>query len=151
MNPVIRDLWADALEDGNHMQTRGGLHMVPDAEPRPLVQGEVPDGKCCLGVLCELAVLAGVCERRKESVGRWYEYGTPEEFGRAGANSGTLPASVMRWAGLATSNPLLDGGNAASTLNDTGPDRRYGIPERGPLTFPEIAALVRALPGEVQE
>lgn len=47
MNPRVKTLWVDALRSGNYKQGRGALH-------------DVINGHCCLGVLCDLAVKAGV-------------------------------------------------------------------------------------------
>jgi hypothetical protein len=86
---VIKD-WVTALESGEYEQTQGVLRYTRR------------DGGyefCCLGVLCDLAVKAGVI-------------GEPTELGRYGdegyGSVGELPAEVRDWAGLDSSDPTVD-------------------------------------------
>jgi hypothetical protein len=80
---------------------------------------------CCLGVLCELAVEAGVLERADvpDSVDTVFEYGEA-------AAQDLLPDEVLYWAGLTSmANPTL-GEFSAAGWNDNG------------STFAEIADLI---------
>ena len=88
--------WARALRSGKYPQAYGTLCKL-DAN------GNI-EGFCCLGVLCELAVKDGApveVRDNKESYFRNYSNQT-----------GHLPNSVMSWAGLTDSNPVLVPGKA---------------------------------------
>lgn len=76
MHPEVRDLWADALESGEYKQGHGALR---DNEDR----------FCCLGVLCDLAVKAGVIPEPSQ-YHSGYTYGI---------DSALLPREVQQWAG----------------------------------------------------
>lgn len=111
MKAEIAELWAQALESGKYQQTTGKLH-------RKIAEVEgVQPGLCCLGVLCELAVEAGVPVDRSEN-----EYEVVYDKVQS-----VLPSSVQRWAGMHSSNgeyrPFVDYGNhgaALSSDNDSG-------------------------------
>ena len=90
MNPGIRAQWTAALRSGEYQQGRAALHA---------------DGMfCCLGVLCDLAVKAGVVSAAaaREDGYPWAYDGVPDY----------LPKSVQEWAGLKEGNPLVYGPNA---------------------------------------
>jgi hypothetical protein len=90
MNPEIRAQWAAALRSGKYQQGHAALRK--------------DDELCCLGVLCDLAVKAGVASAAM-----------PGEPGYPWAYDGYidyLPDSVKEWAGLRESNPLVYGPNA---------------------------------------
>lgn len=81
------------------------------------------DARCCLGVLCDMAVEAGVIP--PPIVER---YGTHIY---AGHNS-TLPEAVIRWAEMRSDNGLYDRGDVSlAVINDSG------------ATFAEIAVTIR--------
>lgn len=112
MNEEIRDEWVRRLEGGDYTQGRTALR--------------IGDEYCCLGVLCEMAVEAGVVRRVPN--GNFFGYtngeARPEEY--------LLPLPVMLWAGLDTVNPwsqLLEEGLTA--MNDSG------------VPFSEIAQIIR--------
>lgn len=87
MNPEIKARWVAALRSGEYPQ---GKHALRTAE-----------GYCCLGVLCDLAVRAGVIEAHEPDSDSW-GYGDNRE-------SQTLPYQVARWAGLGMrQNPHLN-------------------------------------------
>lgn len=117
-NLEIMRQWSAALRSGEFEQSRGNLAYTS------------PDGStqyCCLGVLCELAIRAGVPVKKVED-----GYGVTYYDGSAG----TPPASVRNWAGLGTSILLSLPGigmRHAFELNDT-----YKMP------FPQIADAVDA-------
>ena len=122
MNPVIKAQWISGLRSGEYVQGKGALSR---------------DGRlCCLGVLCEQAVKAGVIS--KLAVNNSVYYGDSQE-------GSVLPDSVREWAGMPdtgiySNNPhvtLDDGGNASlAELND---GERYGE-----HTFRQIADLIDA-------
>lgn len=125
------DAWADELESGKYEQVTGKL-------------SDGGDGRCCLGVACE-AYLEATGE------GTWTAYERNDDTeARAfdlpggGGSAGVLPSKVAEWLGTQI-NPLLhdpeNGSLACAThLND-----------EEKLTFPEIAARVRALADNLRE
>jgi hypothetical protein len=85
----VRDLWTAALRSGRYEQTTGKLTRLDDDDGQPMAC-------CCLGVLCEVALEAGVELNLFSS-----EYGTryydhEDNF---------LPDRVRNWAGLNTGDP----------------------------------------------
>lgn len=122
MDPAIRARWVAALRSGEYEQAWGVLR--DDA-----------GGRCCLGVLCDLAVEDGVIPPADRNAldGSWLYAGEDTE----------LPPVVRDWAGLRMCNPVpgideCDGdGNPASLaeLND-GSDERQG------WTFAQIADVI---------
>jgi hypothetical protein len=128
MKPAIRDEWAARLKSGRYPQGQHTLTMVH------------PDGTrkhCCLGVLCEMGVEAGVIpagveilwDQDDKNGKKCLAYGEEQI-------AGLLPAEIMAWAEL-DSDPLLETGEAtdtASHLNDSG------------MSFPRIAELIENLP-----
>ena len=90
MNEEIKALWLTALRSGDYKQGKGALNK---------------NGKfCCLGVLCDLAVKAGVTgevhgARFTEEV----RYGLPTEVQRFGIP----PMSIIKWSGMMNSTGLL--------------------------------------------
>ena len=132
MNPEIREQWAKDLESGDYPQGRGFLR--------------TDGGFCCLGVLCEQAVRAGVISRfgldenpytaepaEDVSDGSASVYGTSLE---SPENSmAYLPLKLIRWADLNYADPHVicetDEETTLAELNDRG------------TSFGEIARLVR--------
>lgn len=132
MNPKVGLMWAEALESGEYEQGRG------------LLTERFPDGverDCCLGVLCKLAIKAGVkveVEVRPTS--------DDDDAGEGGSrleydlNFGVPPESVARWAGLrptqdptiAVPRPIGANLTTCTELND---NREW--------TFTQIAAAIR--------
>jgi len=85
VNEDVKRQWVAALRSGKYEQGRQRLEK---------------DGRfCCLGVLCDLAVKAGVVER----VHGEYEHGVVG-FARPsdpeGPNASTPPWAVVKWAGM---------------------------------------------------
>lgn len=134
-NVEVIELWAAALESGEYNQTKGTLRRLT---PTGGDDNEMlPVGYCCLGVLCELAVKAGVIPPAEPKI---YTFGADKEWSVARYDDGHeahLPARVQNWAGLSNPDPLVDyissdvGREALSFLNDTG------------TAFPDIAAAIR--------
>jgi len=88
MNQEIKAQWLTALRSGDYEQGYGHLNVKS--------LGGVPHF-CCLGVLCDLAVKAGVVESYEE--GAWTLYGESGE-------GGGLPPEVQKWAGLKVDGQL---------------------------------------------
>lgn len=113
MKEDIKSQWVAALRSGDYKQGIGSL-----------VTG---DEFCCLGVLCDIS-----------EAGRWDAegYGSDSEHAGGGADAGTLPLSVVEFAGLNETDPAVNGipgvGRAwhLSELNDDG------------MTFPQIADVI---------
>ena len=106
LNPEIKAKWAAALRSGVYQQIIGSL-------------ANRTNGRCCLGVLCDLAVEAGIA-RTLPVPGRSYisyvSVTDPSDH-----DSGLLPSAVVRWAGLDRSNPIIRGLHEnLSGLNDHG-------------------------------
>lgn len=125
MNPEVKALWLEALRGGRFQQ--GTEALCRQSKVDSLVR------HCCLGVLCQLAIEAGV----PVEVAHYGGVALPIITTFDGAE-GYLPKSVMKWAGFSDQSPLLakhhprfEGYLACSTANDI-----------LKLTFPEIADLV---------
>lgn len=134
MNPEIKKQWIEALTSGEYQQ--GKLMLGLQGEPD---KGE-PDKFCCLGVLCELAVKAGVIEPPS----RVYEDVTepdvieppPRALGRMlfygeDRQTSVLPRKVMDWADLDEFNPKI-GLYSIASWNDA-----------HAKSFSEIAAMIK--------
>jgi len=127
MVEAIRDEWERDLRSKRYPQTHGTLH-------RAVARYTAP-GFCCLGVLCEQAVRAGIVVRVPCDDGR-VGYGDPD-----GAHIwwGTLPYAVQEWAGLTSDDPkvTVPGMDRALPLSRCNDGLR--------LPFDVIADLVRTL------
>jgi hypothetical protein len=112
--------WKSRLRSGKIKQLKAAL-------------GNTAGERCCLGVLCDMAVEAGIIpppniNATAQGKGIILGYGTSGDW-----NSGTLPEIVKEWAGMRSSvgqwqwdyNSL-----SLTTLNDTG------------ISFPEIADAI---------
>lgn len=109
MNPEVRRLWLDALRSGDYRQGTGLLRRVDAAS------GDAYH--CCLGVLCELAVEAGVVRRTETRVddvdgGVDADADTVVDGDRVTSYAaGTYkfpPPEVLHWAGLRGANPVVE-------------------------------------------
>lgn len=123
IKPEIRELWAAALESGVYIQGKGSLH----------VKSVNRHYWCCLGVLCDLAVKAGVVTAQRNA----------DNFYTYDGDGSILPVAVFQWAGLDGCNPVL---REAAYFNDAA-----SLNDHINITFPEIAQLVRALPDAQEE
>lgn len=117
MNEEIKGQWLSALRSGEYLQGTGKLN----------------DGEghyCCLGVLTDLAVKAGVCEWTPKADGILMSVADPDGY----LESGVLSEKVAEWAGMpgnVVGRMILEGGERwLTTLNDDG------------MTFSEIADLI---------
>lgn len=122
MNPEIKEIWLNKLENENIPQTTSRL-------------GTTDGERCCLGVLCDIAVEQGIIPTPVASYptddNSTLVYGEGE-----GSEQAVLPKVVAEWSGV---NPRGDFNvnnlgvpkDALSSLNDSG------------ATFPQIAAIIR--------
>ena len=115
MNPEVKALWVTALRSGEYEQGRGALIQIDEGKQT----------YCCLGVLCDLAIKAGVAEVRlyenENSFARyqWWD-ATGDAAGEWSETEGTLPPPVMTWAGLIDDDPVItSGGLTAVEANDS--------------------------------
>lgn len=113
MDPTIKAEWVRRLRSGDYRQGR-----------RHLRQG---NSYCCLGVLAEMAVEAGVvdrtCNDNPRLRGALYRYDD---------NTAGLSYKVQHWAEVVGSLPSVNG-QPLHELNDAGRSFEYiaGIIERG--------------------
>lgn len=136
MNPEIKNAWIENLLSGKFEQGQQVLH------------NEENDTYCCLGVLCEMAVdagvVTGVAVTRTNGV----------QATKYDKESTVLPTSVMEWAGIEQENPdtpiggtYAGRGLSLAELNDDGnPNNEDTLDEYGnavPYTFEQIAAVIR--------
>lgn len=138
MDQKIRTQWVQALRSGDYLQ---GQHY--------LVQliSEGVRRHCCLGVLCELAVQAGVIPPSVQAGEELaLTFGTGPYRSKA-----TLPLPVLSWAGLESADPLVmtPAGSAHLTeMNDGSPllqESTDPAHRRGYMyTFDEIADAIEA-------
>lgn len=113
MKIEIKIDWLEALRSGEYPQARGSLKSA--------------HGYCCLGVLCELAVLAGLdIAVDADPSGRTLYDGS----------DAYLPHSVRDWAGLSDSNPRVP-----HQLGSLRTNNLAGYNDGG-YTFFEIADLI---------
>ncbi len=117
MNRDIAERWAQELESGKWLQGDGNLRRLRSLDDTVSLH-------CCLGVLCEMAVEAGVI---------------PPPTQVKALNTGTytymehmigVPPDVRNWAGVRTSSGVFDD-TSLTVLNDDG------------TPFSEIAQVIR--------
>lgn len=97
MKKAIAKKWVAALRSGKYKQGIGRL--------------EYAKKQCCLGVLCNLALVEGVCVYLPSYCS------IPASFD---GEEILLPDSVRRWAGMKTHTGQLDNQESLMALNDTG-------------------------------
>lgn len=127
MNAEIKAQWLTDLRSGEFQKGKGYL------------QGA--DGRfCCLGVLCEQAVKAGVAQKAQTPDGSWEYAGIPREGSMAygDCSVGTLPNAVRDWANLLSNNPRVrvENGFPLENLSE--------VNDETTLEFPAIADLIEA-------
>lgn len=94
MIPYIKQLWVEALRSGNYKKGDERLSVIEDGVKC----------FCALGVLCDLAVSEGVeVEVTVDSDFMNERY----KFIKYDGEVGVLPLSVMEWAGLPVSSPVV--------------------------------------------
>ena len=123
MKQEIKTLWTTALRSGEYQQGHSALRLR--------------DTYCCLGVLCELGVAAGIVTRTLLESGE-YGYGWTRE-------RCYLPREVREWAEIEEPNPEAVHAGVSHTLarwNDFGHITEFHpIP---PLDFEQIADAIEA-------
>jgi hypothetical protein len=129
MDQAIKERWVKDLRSDEYPQGKGHLRK---------------DGKfCCLGVLCEQAVKAGIVTSQEQVDGSWIYSGDGDAHDRSAS---VLPYSVTRWAGISHENPVVKVNGEhlpLASLNDGDEDGTYGsgLQQRN---FREIANLIEA-------
>jgi hypothetical protein len=100
MDPVVRDLWADALEGDEYEQGDEVLSRGSSATRKVR--------HCCLGVLCDLAVKAGIIPAGIERP-EHHAHGNTFRiaYGLAEVEL-VLPYEVVIWAGLNMASPRVN-------------------------------------------
>lgn len=94
MNEEIKERWLARLESGEIKQTRQYL-------------GRPSGSRCCLGVLCDIAVEDGIID--PPVVRTMKNYGDekpPTNYLEYDGQTGGLPQSVVEWAGLNNSDEM---------------------------------------------
>ena len=121
MKTDIAEAWCQELESGRWQKGRGLLHRMAGEEV-----DEETDKFCCLGVLCRMALRAGIDvtprvlnATTEEAVGD----GLHVKYGHGRCNA-RLPDEVKQWAGMWSSMGHLPGRAGAelgdlTVLNDT--------------------------------
>lgn len=106
MDERIKAAWVAELRSGKWKQVKSQLR-----------HGQ--RGRCCLGVLCDLAEAEGIVQKaRFRDCGRRVNgYVAAGDLSDKAAH--VLPYAVSSWAGLWGPNPTA-GGNLLAYLNDTG-------------------------------
>ena len=121
MNPEIKQQWVAALRSGEYRQGKHVLHNVDE------------NTYCCLGVLCDLAVKAGVIQLGAVDYNSEVD-GDVQAYGGAGDKT-TLPLSVQEWACLDDFNPdVIDNEGDESSLAGLNDEKNY--------TFEQLADLI---------
>lgn len=123
----VRKQWVDALRSGEYKQGAGLLRRDPSKlSPEPRY--------CCLGVLCDLAVQAGIVQAKTRN-------GTTYYGDDRGKSATQLPPTVQAWAGLRTpTGEGLPNGLDLVRVNDA-----------GSMSFNRIAELIESTPSLFHE
>lgn len=129
MNRAVLTAWLAALRSGDYVKGRDYLH-----------QTTVDGGErfCCLGVLCDLARVAGVVELVPGTLAI-HGYRAPGVGGHA-AECAVLPDEVVAWAGLDYQSPYV-AGRELTEWNDGLDEDEDGVVLRA-RSFAEIADLI---------
>lgn len=124
MNPEIKALWIEALRSGEYKQGRGCLKADYSGKAQ----------YCCLGVLTELAVKAGVIEEGTTDFDGEYCYSdvTPDGYKRT--EQFGLPLRVQEWSGVDNTS-----GRLADPIDFTKPGCSCGC--EGAMLAPSLICL----------
>jgi hypothetical protein len=121
LKPEVKKAWVQALRSGDYTQSTGRLR--------------TEGGFCCLGVLCDLAVDAGI--------GKWNDelrFETPYE-----SNPYDLPPAVSTWAGGKVSGRELTAEHVSAAVDGENilvADLLVGFNDDHKFTFNQIADLI---------
>lgn len=122
MNQDVKARWLHKLETEDIPQLTGYL-------------GNAQGARCCLGVLCDIAVEDGIIDAPRVTHLRpgseTYIYGLDQ--------LATLPHEVMEWAGLDSTN----GGYSNNDPAKYGYDRALSDDNDSGMPFSEIAKIIR--------
>ena len=121
MKRDIAEEWIAKLRSGEVDQVQGVL-------------ADTDGGRCCLGVLCDMAVEEDITQRFLSDGGTAYSYGSLD-LSDDRRDYHTLPLSVQIWAGIGDRFGMpqnIFGAVALTDLNDNG------------KTFAEIADVIEA-------
>jgi hypothetical protein len=115
----IKAQWLAALRSGEYEQAKGYLNVIKPVDHAVPSSRGGKAGMCCLGVLCDLAVRAGVVETEV-----WEPDAGGAQFMRYGDERETTlpPYEVVVWAGMSDLNPHVKSGahmGYLTALNDT--------------------------------
>jgi|ERR1700733_3395948 len=89
MKAKIKQQWLKELRSGEWVQGCGQLMNDKDEA-------------CCLGVLCDIAVREGVIKP-------WRKNDYTSNSWEVSESIGILPQKIAKWAGLTSSNPIIQG------------------------------------------
>lgn len=122
MDAAIKDAWVEDLRSGKYEQGKSVLRTETDKF-------------CCLGVLCEIAVMNDVIPA-PELTGAEYRYGDPS----GDRSAAVLPGVVQDWSGLFDGLPYAP----AELVNDTGDELYVDLASLndGGMPFPQIADVI---------
>jgi hypothetical protein len=112
MRASVRAQWVAALRSGEYEQTRGALQVK-----RSTGEG-VPDGFCCLGVLCELAVTDGL----EVEVSDLHYPGDDHAIVQYVGCSSYPPGAVHQWSGYFAPDSAEVTFSTLADMNDNGYD-----------------------------
>lgn len=166
MNQQVKADWIAALREYGRKQAHGALEKLPNPD-KPEYE---PGGQCCLGVLCELGVRAGVISAPQKlanhtSDGNYFEpavrydlVDNPEEYDwtvelgylepDGSINSAFLPKQIMKWAGLTENSPEVVWYEAPEDREDEMPYHTSlaELNDSYYLNFEEIATILEQNP-----
>lgn len=137
MNPEIRSQWLADLRDGTRTQGTGRMRGNGGSQ-------------CCLDVLAEQAVKAGIIEAPTKStnVAAGFVYYYFDKDGKERWEDSVLPLPVAQWAGLGLcTNPEVQWENREEHFDcedDCHNTVLSEVNDSGEVDFPQIADLIEA-------
>lgn len=128
MKEEVVSLWKSALLSGRYQQAKGSLGIEVDGQSY----------FCCLGVLCELAIQAGMPVTR----GKVTHSDGVSYFSYDGRHE-VLPSSVLNWLGLSEEDPTCISPQPRSSMYKTRSGEWVLLSELndGGTTFEQIATV----------
>lgn len=135
MNQEIKEQWVTALRSGDYRQGSNVLHRKVDGEHQ----------YCCLGVLCDIALKAGVDLRHNPTADCQCTTCQQEGVRMYDGYDDFLPPKVATWAGLESINPrttesIADPGSSIPGVTIDNATLSY-LNDNG-KTFSEIADII---------
>lgn len=132
MDATIKKAWVKNLRSGQYRKGRGFL-------AQKSASATTGDKFCCLGVLCDMAVQAGVIPAPVETETVDYD-GMDIRAYLYEKNEGSLPEAVRKWAGM-TSTDVEYRGQVVALVSLNDGDECEGIK---PMSHRKIADLIDA-------